>query len=270
MLFRTTADRRSFLGIAIMLDEKYGVELVAYALMGNHYHLVVRSREGRVSDGMQYHDGQFARLFHLRHERDGSLFKGRFDSELIDTDAYLSQAGVYVHLNPVKAGLVERGVDYPWSSLRFYATKAPTPPWLASTWLLGGRSGDEYVDFVESQSAEVGALPAPAWDPGVDWWTSGLEEPVLAAIAAADQRVAAAFSVSIDEVYAVVRGRPNPARMVAIAYAARQLGVKHAEVAIRYGLKDRHSVRSSMRRLRQLVRTDPAVRNRVAALGLVL
>lgn len=270
MLFRTSADRRSFLGIATMLDDRYGVELVAYVLMGNHYHLIVRSREGRVSVAMQYLDGQFARHFNARHQRDGSLFKGRFDSNRIDSDAYLIQAGAYVHLNPVQAGLVDRAIDYPWSSLRFLVGGDRSPKWLASRWLLRDRSGDDYVRFVESQRAEVERLATPAWDSGVDWWMPSLEEPVLAAIAAADERVASTFSVSVDELYAVVRGRLNPARMVAIAYTADRLGLSHADVAIRYGLKNRHSVRSTMRRLREQLRRDPGLQALVASLGLAL
>ena len=270
MLFRQVRDRWRFLHLMGNLEERFGVEIHAYALMGNHYHLLVRSRQARLAKAMQYLDGQYARQFNSSHGRTGALFQGRYHGQLIESDPYLTQAGVYIHLNAVLAGLVVRAVDYRWSSLPMYVGARGTPRWLHLDRLLGGRSSAGYLELVETQEPAVQATGLSADDTGVSWWMP--EEDVDhfdGVFAEADRLVAARFGSSVDELYIVGR-KSNTARMVVIAYTSATLGIGQRLVAMRYGLKNRHAVRSTLRRLRQLAGVDDSVSEALAALGLDL
>lgn len=113
-------DFREFLSICQRLRRRYGIELVAYCLMPNHYHLFLRTETGALTRYMQEVNGQYGRYFNERHRRVGPLFQGRYKAWLVDTDAYALALWAYIHRNPVEARLVRRAEDYPWSSLSAY------------------------------------------------------------------------------------------------------------------------------------------------------
>src|SRR5437870_4936301 len=86
--------------------------------MGNHYHLVVETREASLDLGMRDLNGDYARGFNGRHKRCDHLFGRRYWAEPIDDGAQLEDTLLYVWNNPVRAGLVSRAESWPWSSLR--------------------------------------------------------------------------------------------------------------------------------------------------------
>jgi putative transposase len=88
----------------------------AYSLMDNHYHLLLGIHELNLSSGMQLINGQYARTFNARHGKSGHLFQDRFDSNVVDSDAYFMIAAGYIVLNPVKADIVRHPASWPWSS----------------------------------------------------------------------------------------------------------------------------------------------------------
>ena len=89
---------------------------LAYCLMDNHYHLVLRSDELRLSDGMQSLNSRYAEHFNLAYGLTGHLFQGRFQAKLIESDSYLFEVIRYVLLNPVSAGLCVQPDLWSWSS----------------------------------------------------------------------------------------------------------------------------------------------------------
>ena len=89
--------------------------LYAFCLMPNHHHVVVASTIEHLSRGMHALNGRHATRFNRRHGRTGHLFQERFDARLIDTESYVEEACRYVLDNPVRAGLVEHALDWPWS-----------------------------------------------------------------------------------------------------------------------------------------------------------
>ena len=157
MIFRSDADRRSFLSLLGDLEGRFGVEVIAFVLMGNHFHLIVRSRSGLLSRALHHLEGSFSRGFNPRHDRRGALFQGRFDSRLIEDDVQLHRAGAYVHLNPVKAGLVTEALQHRWSSLRSYASGRRLASWLHLD-LLQGRSPQRYLDDLTALTPAVLAI----------------------------------------------------------------------------------------------------------------
>jgi hypothetical protein len=104
--------------------------------MPNHYHLLLRTRQANLSRAMHWFSGTYTRRFNNRHGRSGHLFQGRFKSMLVQNDAYVMQLSCYIHRNPLRAGLVQRLADYPWSSYLYYAYAKKPPEWLSTQMIL--------------------------------------------------------------------------------------------------------------------------------------
>jgi len=135
-IFEDDVDRRRFLEILseVIITDNWICH--AYCLMGNHYHLVIETPEGHLSHGMRQLNGIFTQWSNHRHERVGHLFQGRFKSILIDKDAHLLELSRYVVLNPVRALMVTRPEDWPWSSYRSMLGLAACDKWLFTDELL--------------------------------------------------------------------------------------------------------------------------------------
>jgi REP element-mobilizing transposase RayT len=135
-IFENDIERSRFLGCLINGSESYSIEIHGYCLLGNHYHLLVRSRRAQLSDAMRWLSSRYTQSLNYDKGSDGPLFRGRFASVLIESDAHLMQALRYIHLNPVVAGLVSSPEQWPWSSASAYAGSAPMPAWLTRDHLL--------------------------------------------------------------------------------------------------------------------------------------
>jgi putative transposase len=99
---------------------KYRFILHGYVLLVNHYHLLIETPDGNLSRIMHFLNSSYSTYFNLKHKRGGHLFQGRFKAHLVDKDSYLLELSRYLHLNPVRAGLVEKPEAYPYSSYRTY------------------------------------------------------------------------------------------------------------------------------------------------------
>lgn len=129
-IFFGDADRVEFGRLLGETHERFGVEVIAYCLMTNHYHLVVRLGPDRLSAAMQYLGGAFARGVNDRIGRDGPLFRGRFLSLPITTNRYLHWAVRYVHRNALDLPGVTSVEQHRWSSMRTYLELRPAPPFM--------------------------------------------------------------------------------------------------------------------------------------------
>lgn len=119
-IFANDPDRERFLALVGDAGRRWNVRPHVFCLMRNHYHLLVEDRDGRLSRAMRHIDGVYTQAFNRRHDRDGPLMRGRFRSRIVQQERYLVEIVRYIHSNPVRAGLVERAVEYPWSSHRAY------------------------------------------------------------------------------------------------------------------------------------------------------
>lgn len=131
------ADREKRLDWLRRTVETYGWRLHAFALMPNHDHLFVETPEPNLSAGMQYLNGSYASYFNCRHRRSGHLFEGRFKGHLIEEEGYFLEVSRYIHLNPVRAKMVARPEQYPWSSYRGYQRASRTVEWVRYDRVLG-------------------------------------------------------------------------------------------------------------------------------------
>ncbi len=109
------ADYKRFLDSLATTKRRYPFWLYAYVLMPNHFHLLVEVRASSSGRFMQSLLTGYAREFNRRHERRGHLFQGRYKAIVCDRDSYLVELTRYIHLNPVRAGLVRSPAQWPWS-----------------------------------------------------------------------------------------------------------------------------------------------------------
>ncbi len=132
----TDSDRKLFLATAAEMGERFEIDVFAYVLMDNHYHLLFRTNRANLCRSMQWFGATYTKRFNLRHNRSGHLFQGRFKNMLVQNDAYLLQLSYYIHRNPLRAGMVNRLADYKWSSYRTYAYGKSYQNWLNTNVIL--------------------------------------------------------------------------------------------------------------------------------------
>jgi putative transposase len=123
-------DRALFLDVLGHALQRFDAQAWAYCLMGNHYHLVLHTREANLSRLMRQINGVYTQTFNRRHGLTGHLFQGRFKAILVDSDSYLLEVCRYVDLNPVRAQMVKRPDAYAWSSYRALAGLTQPAGWL--------------------------------------------------------------------------------------------------------------------------------------------
>ena len=107
-IVRDDQDRVAFEKLLGEVLVKTGWEVLAWVLMGNHYHAVVRTPEANLVDGMRWLQNTWTRRFNVRHWLWGHVFGGRYKSIVCQEGDYLRHLINYVHLNPVRAGLLLR------------------------------------------------------------------------------------------------------------------------------------------------------------------
>ncbi|MFA5354075.1 MAG: transposase [Thermodesulfovibrionales bacterium] len=115
-MFLSDEDRRVYLEKLQTYMERCGFELYAYVLMDNHVHLLMETRKEPISRIMQLLNFTYTQYFNRKYGKVGHLFQGRYKSYLCDKDSYLLALVRYIHMNPVRAEIVDQADVYPWSS----------------------------------------------------------------------------------------------------------------------------------------------------------
>ena len=119
-IFLDEQDRREFLERVKRYKKELGFVLYAYVLMSNHLHLLIETPEIPISKIMQRINLTYTQFFNKKYSTVGHIFQGRYKSFLCDREEYLLSLVRYLHLNPVRAKLVEHPQEYKWSSHRDY------------------------------------------------------------------------------------------------------------------------------------------------------
>lgn len=121
-LFRDQSDFETYSALVAMMKKECAFEVYHYCLMGNHVHFVIRflDKEG-LQKVMQRVNLIYAKRYRIKYRYCGHVFQDRFKSFPVEKDSYLLECGRYIERNPLKAKLVGRLRDYPWSSYRYYA-----------------------------------------------------------------------------------------------------------------------------------------------------
>lgn len=253
--------RPHFLKLLRQLHARYGVEVVAFALMPNHFHLLVVSHRGRLSEAMQWLQARFVQWLNARHRYDGPLFKGRFRSRLVLDEAYWAHLFAYVHRNPARAGIAP-GRSASWTSRPALLGGAAWPDSRALIDAFG--SIDGYRDYEARVAAGTADLP-DTFDPD-DLWSGndcevilppgGVDLPdaaeALAAVAAVTRTPAADLLTSRQ-------GLPAPASWLASWWLCDGAGMSQLDAA-QFLQTSQQTVSRRVVRARRALDEDPAFR----------
>jgi REP element-mobilizing transposase RayT len=136
-IYRDDYDRKVWLEILERACKRFNFVIHAYCQMGNHYHMLVETPDGNLSQGMRLLNGHYTQHFNRRYRAVGHLFQGRYKAILVQKESYLLELTRYVVLNPLRAGVVQSLEDWPWSSHRYLMGEGGAPDWLDTEWLLG-------------------------------------------------------------------------------------------------------------------------------------
>jgi REP element-mobilizing transposase RayT len=153
-VFFDDRDRVEFGRRLVDIHQVCGVETLAYCLMDNHYHLLLRSGDARLSEAMQRLGSVYTTTTNRRVGRDGPLFRGRFHSIEVTSDGHLVAAVRYIHRNALDLPGVRSIDQYRWSSMRAHLGLNPAPEFLAVD-AVRGLFGDDLSRFAEFHSVPV-------------------------------------------------------------------------------------------------------------------
>jgi len=164
-IFLDDVDRKYFLGLLSRAAHRYNLEVFAFCLMNNHYHLFLCTPEPNLSRAMQWLNGTFTGYFNWRHKRVGHLLQGRYKSVVVVDESHFQHLSMYIHLNPVRVrglNMVEDPAQYEWSSYRDYINKKSRFEWLKRNEILSnyGTKRSRGRHYRRESLALIGKKPA--------------------------------------------------------------------------------------------------------------
>jgi len=119
-----------FLKFLAEATKRFGWSISAWVLMTNHFHLVIKTPQPNLSQGMHWLNGSYASWFNQKYQRSGHLFGARYKAAIVETETYFTRVLRYVVLNPVRAGMVTRPEEHCWSSHAATVGLEEAPEWL--------------------------------------------------------------------------------------------------------------------------------------------
>ncbi len=289
-IVRDDADRQRLIDGLEQAVIRYGWEVPCYIIMGNHIHLLVKTPRVNLSAGIQSFLSGYAIWSGRRWRRAGHLFQGRYRAEMSEDESYYWTVSRYVHVKPVRAGLVKRHEQWAWSSYPGYRDPRQAKTWVAHDQLLGAWQGDRggkdaraaYVRFVE---AGLNDPPPPPFHQAVGRWILGSDgfvprlgklagaTPLKAPIAEARQLgsldpkrilVAVADYYEVEPALLAKRHDPHMARAVAAWLCRRHTEATLSELAEWRGLSRADSVPNLTRRFEAQLKSRPELLNDLA------
>ena len=280
-VFLTDADYCRFY---LLLQEgtfRFGYRVHAFCLMTNHIHIALQVGDIPLSRGMQNLSFRYTRWINWREKRTGHLFQGRYKAVLVDGDSYLLEMVRYIHLNPVRAGMVTRPDEYPWSGHRAYLGKE-TLPWLTTDWTLAqfGKSAAKaraaYLAFVldglgEERRSDFHGAGADSRllgdDSFMDKCLSGSGGmPLRLTAQQITDKVCHAYNIDVSVLKAKSQQRiASEARAVA-GWLARESGCVTLSDVAKLVNRDVGSISSSVRRLTDRIQEEPVLARRMMSL----
>jgi REP element-mobilizing transposase RayT len=269
-----------------------GWRIYAFVILSKHLHLVLKTPQPNLARGMQTFLSTYANACARRHRIRGHLFQGRYRTELVEDESYLWTVTRYLHLNPVRARLVEHPAAWRWSSYPGYAHRGRRLEWVASDELLASGAGafggsdpaGEYRNYV---TAGLAAPPPSPWLEAHHGWVLGsvgfvrrLAKMVRSAPPRESRRESRLIQgIELKRVCELVcreyrvksselsrRGSPHESR-AALAYLARKHTMAtHRDLVELLGVSRPDSVPNLTRRFARWVTERPDVRSRLASL----
>jgi REP element-mobilizing transposase RayT len=277
--------REMFLNLLGESAEMFGIQIHAYCLMGNHYHLLLSTPNANLSRTMRHIDGVYTQRFNRLERRDGPLFRGRYKSIVVDADEYLVAVSRYIHRNPLEASLVHSAADYTWSSFPGYLDESIRPKWLTTSEVLkrmglnNPKDGAAYRSFVENPSCaslteyyNAGRLSPilggkafrtlvlsraqRASDPEISHRRSNASSPSMKFIIA---RAVEILGGSPDKLLQSKRGQTNVRRDILMHIARRRFGHSLKDIATAFECASYSVVGSAIHKIEKQFVNQPAL-----------
>lgn len=230
--------RRLFLDIIKEFPNRFGVRVHGYALMPNHYHLLLESATAELPRAMRHLGGEFTRRLNQLHRWDGPIFRGRYRNRIVGTDDYWRHLLIYVHLNPERKGLTATDAAA-WTSHSAYLGETARPEWLATA-ELQVLFGSQQAYLQQYDARRLGEVPAPTeFDPKHLWKPHSTGSVAIAdtkeplwQVADALAQVCAATGQTLEELLTTPRGRTgNRANWLAAWWMSRHCGISSGKIS---------------------------------------
>lgn len=129
-IFADDDDKDTFLGLLADVSTTFTIDILAYALLDDHYQILLRTPKAGLSRAMRHLDGVFTQRFNETHATNGHVFKDRYRAIVIDPKTYLGETVAAIHARPVYLDYCALAADYPWSSHEAYNDTKAKPAWL--------------------------------------------------------------------------------------------------------------------------------------------
>jgi len=256
-VFLDRRDHVNFLELLGDVENRFGVEVHLFCLVGNHFHALVRSRDGRISEAMKFVSERFTRWFNDRHGFDGPIFRSRFHSETVSDDAHHRWLFRYIHRNARDAGWLGPLAAFPWSSLGGYLnveTGFPSVSWLRTDFFLELFDHDRarMLKFLSDDASRPDAANEPPPQPTSAFETSDDSLTGWVIGHALDQ-----WGLTMAEMLQAPRGTCSEARMAVALVLVDRLCVRTSMVASELTLAGPSSCRSLLKRARKRSEASP-------------
>lgn len=190
--FADETDRAALRGLLAQALHRFDGQVLAYALMPEHYDLLLFTRRANLSALMRHVNGVYTQHRQRRHGFSGPLFQGRFRAVLVDRERHLLDACRWVDLNPVRAGLSRGASDWAGSSFRALAALEEAPAWLDVDGLHAHVLGKPATTLAQHRSAGDRYARLVAAEPGLALWPGRLREQIFLGDAEFARRMRAA------------------------------------------------------------------------------
>jgi putative transposase len=275
-IFREPKDYRLYLKFLREYKKYFGFLLHAYVLMPTHVHLLIEVGDQNLSKMMHRLQFRYTRNFNLKYKTWGHLFQGRYKAILCDRDAYFLELTAYIHLNPVRGGLVKNPAHYPWSSYPSYLRRdkdaiADTDEVLSQFSDREGAARRKYHLYVRDRFAQGHRDDFYETKDqrflGDDKYLENVQRhvneilPFMYEIEFAEivSRVGTAFKVPSDLIYSSTRNRPGAWGRGVSAYLGRKLGgFKLKEMADHFN-RDPVAIAYGLRKVEQRISEDKKI-----------
>ncbi len=284
-IFRNDNQREIFIKLLGEVRVIFDIEIHAYCLMNNHYHLLIRSPQASLARALRHLNGVYTQRFNRIVGTDGPLFRGRYKSILVDSDNYLLQVSRYIHRILLDSNLSKKMQSLLWSSFPAYIGKASTGNELETKHILGmiGKSNTKarYKKYVEegldaetadfySKSRQSPLLGDEAFIEKIsDFIESEKLSPEIAgakrlkkppSIKRIIQFCAEYFEVSPKDLRHSVRGIRNQERAIAIGLCRAPGGHRLEDIARQFGDISYSGVSAAISRLNRELDEDAKLR----------
>ena len=283
-IFRSQADFQHFQLLLREIKEQNGFTLYAYVLMPNHFHMLLQVAEKPLSKVMQSLLYRYTRHYNRRYRQVGHLFQGRYRAIVCDKESYLLELVRYLHLNPVRAGMVRHPGNYPWSSHRAYMGDKDSVGIAAeeilSCWskkkkravaayeqfVLDGIGQGHKEDYYRVKEQRY--LGDEEFVEKVERRVEKLEEvfPIHVTVEQIVNRVGQEYGRSVGEIVGRGRGRREAELRAIVCYVGREIGGLKLAQAAKVFARDISALSMGVKRLEAKMLKEEPLRRRVQKL----